>query len=308
MSAAVLSPTIANKATDAQEDRRRMKLLQVVSSALALLEEEEFEFPLARFPSSLTACGSSLSYYTPNVFCVPSVPLAESPDVLKCDPLRQHASTPTSIQIAPDANLVLQNSTKAHWSTKTDHKSKVEKRVHFATDHAIKRLDEERERPTLSDEECMNCWWGREFLSSIKQGAQQVVESCRNSSKGSKLVQRTIEYTRDLVERVANENSPSHQTYPRRESVLFEESARDVDRLVQWCRDAHARRGLEVFLTRGSVERIERRNRNIRASIVQAHISGMASEQIAILASEGSLADRMYARMMGIADAQSLVV
>jgi hypothetical protein len=306
MSAAVLPPTIANKATDAQEDRRRMKLLQVVSSALALLEEEEFEFPLARFPSSLTACGSSLSYYTPNAFCVPSVPLAESPDVLKCDPLRQQASTPTSIHIAPGANLAFQNSTKADWST--NQKSKVEKRVQFTTDHAIKRLDEERERLTLSDEECMNCWWGREFLSSIKQGAQQVVESCRNSSKGSKLVQRTIEYTRDLVERVANENSPSHQRYPRRESVLFEESARDVDRLVQWCRDAHARRGLEVFLGRGSAERIERRNRSIRASIVQAHISGMTSEQIAVLSSEGSLADRMYARMMGIADAQSLVV
>jgi hypothetical protein len=159
---------------------------------------------------------------------------------------------------------------------------------------------------TLSTNECIACWWGTEHMISVKHEVHQITQRCRHSLRGQELVASTIQYTCDVVHEIVASCSIEANDHHMLEDLMIDPSPY-ANELISWTNCAGSRRGLERFLCLKK-RTTYRSPRGYRSRVLRAYAKGESEDNIARIASEASLYNRVLARMMGYADAKMITV
>jgi hypothetical protein len=309
-------------------EQRRLNLRRVVSSALELLDDDLFDIPSTIFtrnirtrrvldesntvptlfpPPTCLSLQTSLSYYRARSNTAIEPDLKDS--VHGYMPRRQRPNDEASLNST--SNTSFDNDGQSNGTT-SDHvqsstiKSSTKRQVRFAT----LPLHHDTEVICMAADERFACWWGAEFIDSVKHDIQQISQRCRHSSRGQELVATTLQYTRDVVNELVA--STRHLDDQHVFDDIMIDPAPYSEEMVDWMHHSGSRRGLERYLCLADGNMFDssirgQRPQNYRHIVLSAYAAGESDATVSRIACNASLRDRLLARMIGYADAKYVV-
>jgi hypothetical protein len=153
-------------------------------------------------------------------------------------------------------------------------------------------------RYDYTDEEKNNCWWSKEMRHSFRSSAKNTIETAVATMEEDMiyLLDDSYKFAQDLAGSLYNDDI---------EEILQDPSLH-TRRLEVWSKKGTSACGLERFISK--LQSLERKADYVRfrRSVVYMSKTTRAAEEIAEVAIQLSVTSRIYARMVGHAEAHIL--